>query len=185
MYAAARGTGRSSLQRRPREPVLQALISARICWRSQKEKLKTMLTLPSSRGMQWTSFEDDSFNFVTIGFGLRNLPDYRQAIEEFYRVLTPGGVLVVLETSTPENSIVNRGFDLYFGKVMPKIGGVIAGRTKEYEWLYESTSTFLTKPELKDMMSSTGFANIKILSHTLGTAATHIGYKPLGRVGSV
>src|SRR5699024_6432425 len=54
MYAAARGTGRSSLQRRPREPVLQALISARICWRSQKEKLKTMLTLPSSKGMQST-----------------------------------------------------------------------------------------------------------------------------------
>ena len=130
-------------------------------------------------------FEDDSFNFVTIGFGLRNLPDYRKAIEEFHRVLIPGGVLVVLETSTPKNSMVNRGFDFYFGKIMPKLGGVIAGRTKEYEWLYESTSTFLTKQELKGMMTATGFTNIKILSHTLGTAATHIGYKPLGQVGSV
>ncbi|WP_017548935.1 demethylmenaquinone methyltransferase [Salinicoccus carnicancri] len=130
-------------------------------------------------------FEDDSFNFVTIGFGLRNLPDYRQAIEEFHRVLIPGGVLVVLETSTPKNSIVNSGFDFYFGKIMPKLGGMIAGRTKEYEWLYESTSTFLTKRELKDMMTAAGFTNIKILSHTLGTAATHIGYKPLGQVGSV
>lgn len=130
-------------------------------------------------------FEDDSFNFLTIGFGLRNLPDYKQAVEEFYRVLKPGGVLVVLETSTPENIIVNTGFDFYFGKIMPKLSGVIAGRTKEYEWLYESTNSFLTKPELKDMITVAGFTNVKILSHTLGTAATHIAYKPLGQVGSV
>lgn len=125
-------------------------------------------------------FEKDRFDFITIGFGLRNLPDYRQSIDEFYRVLKPGGVLVILETSTPENSIVDKGFDFYFGKIMPKLGGIIAGRTKEYEWLYESTSAFLTKPELKGMITAAGFTNVKILSHTLGTAATHIAYKPLG-----
>lgn len=130
-------------------------------------------------------FENDSFNFITIGFGLRNLPDYQQAIDEFYRVLKPGAVLVVLETSTPKNSIVSKGFDFYFGKIMPKLGGIIAGRTKEYEWLYESTSTFMTKAELKNMITAAGFTNVKILSHTLGTAATHIAYKPLGQVGSV
>lgn len=125
-------------------------------------------------------FEQNTFNFVTIGFGLRNLADYKQAIDEFYRVLKPGGVLVILETSIPDNGIVSKGFDFYFGKIMPKLGGVIAGRTKEYEWLYESTSKFLTKHELKNMIRSAGFTNVKILSHTLGTAATHIAYKPLG-----
>ncbi len=151
-----------------------------------KSKIKdySNITLLQGNAME-LPFEDGSFNFITIGFGLRNLPDYGKAIEEFYRVLKPGGVLVVLETSTPKNIIVSKGFDFYFGKIMPKLGGVIAGRTKEYEWLYESTSAFLTKLELKTMMNNTGFINVKILSHTFGTAATHIAYKPLEQVGSV
>ncbi|GAB3072141.1 demethylmenaquinone methyltransferase [Salinicoccus sesuvii] len=127
-------------------------------------------------------FDDGSFDYVTIGFGLRNLPDYNKAIEEFYRVLKPGGTLVVLETSVPENKFVGQGFDFYFGTIMPKLGGLIADRSKEYEWLYESTSSFLSKDALKFMMSDCGFTNIKVISHTFGTAATHIGYRPLEQV---
>lgn len=130
-------------------------------------------------------FDDDSFNYITIGFGLRNLPDYHSAVTEFYRVLKPGGKLVILETSNPENPLINKGFNLYFGKVMPMLGGIIANRTKEYEWLYESTSTFLTKDELKALMADSGFINIKVIRHTLGTAATHIGYKPIEWTGSL
>ncbi|WP_031544849.1 demethylmenaquinone methyltransferase [Salinicoccus luteus] len=128
-------------------------------------------------------FDDGSFDYVTIGFGLRNLPEYRKAIEEFHRVLKPGGALVVLETSNPENRLVSKGFDFYFGTIMPTLGGIIANRTKEYEWLYESTSSFLSKDALRSMMDESGFINLKVISHTFGTAATHIGYKPLGRVG--
>lgn len=129
-------------------------------------------------------FEDGLFDFVTIGFGLRNLPGYKSAIDEFYRVLKPGGVLVILETSNPENKLVSSAFNFYFGSIMPKLGGFVAGSTKEYEWLFESTSGFLSKSELKDMVKSTGFTNTKMISHTMGTAATHITYKPLGQVGS-
>ncbi|MFC3418191.1 demethylmenaquinone methyltransferase [Salinicoccus hispanicus] len=127
-------------------------------------------------------FDDGSFDYVTIGFGLRNLPDYKKAIDEFYRVLKPGGTLVVLETSIPENKLVNQGFDFYFGTIMPTLGGLIADRSKEYEWLYESTSAFLSKNELKSMMAESGFTNLKVIPHTFGTAATHIGYRPLERV---
>lgn len=125
-------------------------------------------------------FEDDVFNILTIGFGLRNLPDYKQAIREFYRVLTPGGQLVILETSTPENPLINTGFAFYFGRIMPVMGGLIANRKDEYTWLYESTSTFLSKQELNDILVDTGFINIKVIPHTFGTAATHISFKPLG-----
>ena len=128
-------------------------------------------------------FDDGSFDYVTIGFGLRNLPDYGSAVEEFYRVLKPGGTLVILETSTPENQLISRGFDFYFGKIMPTLGGIIADSAKEYEWLYESTSAFLSKDALKLMMKKSGFINLKVIPHTFGTAATHIGYKPLGQVG--
>ncbi|MEK4555159.1 demethylmenaquinone methyltransferase [Jeotgalicoccus sp. FSL K6-3177] len=124
-------------------------------------------------------YGDDSFDIITIGFGLRNLPDYEGAVEEFYRVLKPGGQLVILETSNPENSLINFGFNIYFGKIMPFLGQKIAGSGQEYTWLYESTSSFLTKAELKMMMHRSGYINIKVIPHTFGTAATHIGYKPL------
>lgn len=125
-------------------------------------------------------YEDDRFDIITIGFGLRNLPDYQQGIKEFYRVLKPGGQLVILETSNPENAFMSFGFNIYFGKIMPLLGQKIAGSGKEYEWLYESTSQFLTKAQLKAMLIDSGYISVKVIPHTFGTAATHIGYKPLG-----
>lgn len=124
-------------------------------------------------------YEDNSFDIVTIGFGLRNLPDYLAGVKEFYRVLKPGGQLVILETSNPENPVINYGFNIYFGKIMPFLGEKIAKSGQEYTWLYESTSNFMTKKELKTMMHQNGYINIKVIPHTFGTAATHIGYKPL------
>lgn len=124
-------------------------------------------------------YDDNTFDIVTIGFGLRNLPDYLSGIKEFYRVLKPGGQLVILETSNPESKLMNFGFKIYFGKIMPVLGEKIAGSGQEYTWLFESTSKFLSKKELKTMMQQNGYINIKVIPHTFGTAATHIGYKPI------
>lgn len=124
-------------------------------------------------------YDDNTFDIVTIGFGLRNLPDYLSGIKEFYRVLKPGGQLVILETSNPESKLMNFGFKIYFGKIMPVLGEKIAGSGQEYTWLFESTSKFLSKEELKTMMQQNGYINIKVIPHTFGTAATHIGYKPI------
>ena len=123
-------------------------------------------------------FPAQSFDTVTIGFGLRNLPDYAQGLKEMYRVLKPGGTLVVLETSQPENAFIRSGFNIYFGSIMPKLGGLIAGKEEEYIWLYESTRDFPSKEKLSQMIADTGFTFVKHLSHTFGTAATHIAIKP-------
>lgn len=124
-------------------------------------------------------FPDASFDFVTIGFGLRNLPDYALGLREMYRVLKPGGTLVILETSQPKNNFIRLGFNFYFGNIMPKLGGLLVGKEEEYKWLYESTRNFPSKEKLSRMIKQTGFTFVKCLSHTLGTAATHIATKPL------
>lgn len=124
-------------------------------------------------------FEDNSFDLITIGFGLRNLPDYKQALIEVARVLKPGGHFVILETSNPNNKVVATLFNIYFGKIMPLFGKIFAKSGEEYKWLYESTRDFLSKEELKDLMDSTGFTNTKIVPHNMGMAATHLAYKPI------
>lgn len=124
-------------------------------------------------------FPNQSFDFVTIGFGLRNLPDYNKGLEEMHRVLKPGGTLVILETSQPKNPIIRTGFNFYFGKIMPKLGGLLVDKEEEYKWLYESTREFPSKEKLTRMLEHTGFTFVKCLSHTLGSAATHIATKPL------
>lgn len=122
-------------------------------------------------------YENDTFDVITIGFGLRNLPDYQKAIEEVYRVLKPGGQFVILETSNPKNTLVRSLFNFYFGRIMPFFGEVIAKSGEEYKWLYESTRDFVSKEQLKKMMKETGFVNTKVISHNMGMAATHIGFK--------
>lgn len=124
-------------------------------------------------------FPDNAFDYVTIGFGLRNLPDYEQGLAEMYRVLKPGGTLVVLETSQPENTLVRSVFNLYFANIMPKLGGLLVNKEEEYKWLYESTRDFPSKSKLSAMMTETGFTFVKCLSHAFGSAATHIATKPL------
>src|SRR5699024_3090792 len=124
-------------------------------------------------------FEENSFGLSTIGFGLRNLRNYKQALIEVFRVLRAGGGFVILDTSNRNNKVIAKLFNIYFGKIMPLFGQLFAKSGEEYKWLYESTRDFLSKEELKDLMSTTGFINIKIVPHNMGMAATHFAHKPL------
>src|SRR5699024_3381069 len=124
-------------------------------------------------------FDDNSFDLITIGFGLRNLPNYKQALIEVFRVLKPGGQFVILETSNPNNNVIPKLFNIYFAKIRSLFGQVVAKSGEEYKWLYESTRDFLAKEELKDLMSTTGFINIRIGPHSMGIAPTHFAHKPL------
>jgi demethylmenaquinone methyltransferase / 2-methoxy-6-polyprenyl-1,4-benzoquinol methylase len=122
-------------------------------------------------------FEDDSFDFVTIGFGLRNVPDYLQTLKEMARVVKPGGRVVCLETSHPTVPVFKQLFKFYFTYIMPVFGKLFAKSYQEYAWLQESTEAFLTKEELRDLFKEAGLSNLEVRSYALGAAAMHTGKK--------
>ncbi|KIL75136.1 demethylmenaquinone methyltransferase [Bacillus badius] len=122
-------------------------------------------------------FDDHTFDYVTIGFGLRNVPDYMQVLQEMHRVLKPGGMAVCLETSQPTMLGFRQLYFLYFRFIMPLFGKLFAKSYKEYSWLQESARDFPGMKELKQMFEQAGFVDVSYISHTGGVAATHIGFK--------
>jgi demethylmenaquinone methyltransferase / 2-methoxy-6-polyprenyl-1,4-benzoquinol methylase len=124
-------------------------------------------------------FEDDTFDYVTIGFGLRNVPDYMQVLNEMRRVTKPGGKVVCLETSQPTLIGFRQLYFLYFRYIMPLFGKLFAKSYEEYSWLQESAREFPGRNELADMFYKAGLEKVEIKSYTGGVAAMHLGYKPL------
>lgn len=122
-------------------------------------------------------YEDNSFDYVTIGFGLRNVPDYMTVLKEMYRVVKPGGKVVCLETSQPTMIGFRQGFYFYFRFIMPLIGRLFAKSYKEYAWLHESAKGFPDKKKLKEMFLEAGFSRVQVKSYTGGVAAMHMGMK--------
>ncbi|RWZ60264.1 demethylmenaquinone methyltransferase [Halobacillus fulvus] len=122
-------------------------------------------------------YENDTFDYVTIGFGLRNVPDYRQVLSEMFRVVKPGGKVVCLETSQPTNPIFKSAYYFYFGNIMPLFGKIFAKSYQEYSWLHESAKDFPDQSELKSMFEDVGFQNVQVKSYTGGVAAMHMGEK--------
>ena len=122
-------------------------------------------------------FQDNTFDYVTIGFGLRNVPDYDQVLREMYRVVKPGGLVVCLETSQPTLFGFKQGYFFYFKYIMPLFGKIFAKSYKEYAWLNESAREFPGMKELAHMFEKAGFVNVCYKAHTGGVAATHFGYK--------
>ncbi|NJK43877.1 MAG: bifunctional demethylmenaquinone methyltransferase/2-methoxy-6-polyprenyl-1,4-benzoquinol methylase UbiE [Pleurocapsa sp. SU_196_0] len=121
-------------------------------------------------------YPDSSFDAVSCSFGFRNFADFRRGLQEFHRVLRPGGRCVILEFPPPPENLLGQVYNLYFRHVLPFIGGVISGRPEAYRYLPESVIAF-PKPEvLRDLMLEVGFeARFKVL--TAGLAAIHVGVK--------
>lgn len=122
-------------------------------------------------------YPDNSFDFATIGFGLRNVPDYRQVLSEMHRVLKPGGIIACLETSQPENILFKPVFRLYFRFIMPVFGKLFAKSYKEYSWLQESAKGFPGMKQLAKLFTQVGFTKVKYKPYTGGAAALHLGIK--------
>ncbi|MDT0160138.1 demethylmenaquinone methyltransferase [Bacillus sp. AG4(2022)] len=122
-------------------------------------------------------FEDNSFDYVTIGFGLRNVPDYMQVLREMNRVLKPGGMAVCLETSQPTMFGYKQLYYAYFRYIMPLFGRVFAKSYKEYSWLQESARDFPGMKELAAMFESAGFKSVAFKPYSGGVAAVHTGLK--------
>lgn len=123
------------------------------------------------------SFADDSFDAVTVAFGLRNFSNWEQGLAEFQRVLKPGGVLAVLEFSCPVLPGFRQAFQFYFSRILPRIGGLVSGSRCAYEYLPDSVSRFPDQKGLAAMMRQMGFSNVKYRNLTGGVAAIHSGTK--------
>ena len=122
-------------------------------------------------------FEDDSFDCVTIGFGLRNVTDKVAALRSMYRVLKPGGQLLVLEFSTPVAPGLKPIYDAYSFKVLPLLGRFVAQDEASYRYLAESIRMHPNQETLLEMLRSAGFAQARYHNLTGGIVALHRGYK--------
>ncbi len=123
-------------------------------------------------------FPDNHFNCVSIAFGLRNVTDKDQALREMHRVLKPGGRLLVLEFSKPNNPLLTKAYDLYSFTALPVMGKLIAGDSDSYQYLAESIRMHPDQETLKQMMSEAGFVNCRYHNMTGGIVALHSGIKP-------
>jgi demethylmenaquinone methyltransferase/2-methoxy-6-polyprenyl-1,4-benzoquinol methylase len=122
-------------------------------------------------------FPDDYFDCVTIGFGLRNVTDKSTAIAAMFRVLKPGGRLLVLEFSHPTNPAFKSVYDLYSFNILPKLGGLVTGDAESYRYLVESIRMHPDQETLKSMMEGVGFERCSYFNQTGGVVAIHRGYK--------
>jgi demethylmenaquinone methyltransferase/2-methoxy-6-polyprenyl-1,4-benzoquinol methylase len=122
-------------------------------------------------------FADQSFDFVTIGFGLRNLSSRERGLQELHRVLKPTGWVAILEFSQPTVSGLRQLVAFYYSRVLPSIGGWLSGSRNAYEYLPDSIAKFPNQQELARMMRDIGFERVTFENLTGGVAALHVGQR--------
>lgn len=122
-------------------------------------------------------FSDDSFDCVSVAFGLRNVTDKDQCIREMYRVLKPGGCLLILEFSKTDIALLEKFYDLYSFNVMPKLGKIIANDEDSYQYLAESIRQHPDQETLKQMVLDAGFGGCEYHNLSGGIVALHKGIK--------
>ena len=122
-------------------------------------------------------FSDNSFDCITIGFGLRNVTDKDKALRAMYKVLKPGGKLLVLEFSKPVLPGLDKIYDTYSFKLLPLMGKLVANDSDSYRYLAESIRMHPDQNTLKTMMENAGFERCEYYNLTGGIVALHKGYK--------
>ncbi len=122
-------------------------------------------------------FADNSFDCITIAFGLRNVTDKAAALKSMYRVLKPGGRLLVLEFSKPQGALVKKTYDFYSFSLLPKMGKLFAGDADSYQYLAESIRMHPDQETLKTMIEEAGFDRCEYFNLTQGVVALHRGFK--------
>jgi demethylmenaquinone methyltransferase / 2-methoxy-6-polyprenyl-1,4-benzoquinol methylase len=118
-------------------------------------------------------FPDNTFDIITIAFGLRNVTDKDKALASMYRVLKPGGRLLVLEFSKPTNELLSKAYDMYSFHLLPKIGQLVANDSESYQYLAESIRMHPDQETLKTMLESAGFEQTTYHNLTGGVVALH------------
>ena len=122
-------------------------------------------------------FPDNSFDVYTISFGIRNVTRPQDALAEAFRVVRPGGRLMVLEFSQIPNDLMQKAYDLYSFNIIPRLGEAIAGDRDSYQYLVESIRRFPDQGTFLQMIKDAGFENASYRNLSLGIAALHSGWK--------
>lgn len=132
----------------------------------------------SQADAQYLPFPDNTFDVITIAFGLRNVTDKDMALRSMLRVLKPGGKLLVLEFSKPPNPLLSKIYDGYSFSVLPKLGKLFANDADSYQYLAESIRMHPDQDTLLGMINQAGFENTDYHNMTGGIVALHRGVKP-------
>lgn len=122
-------------------------------------------------------FPDNYFDCITIAFGLRNVTDKDKALRSMYRILKPGGQLLVLEFSKPSNTLLEKVYDQYSFRILPKVGKLVANDAESYQYLAESIRMHPDQETLKSMLLDAGFDACEYHNMTGGIVALHKGRK--------
>jgi len=149
--------------------------------------LDKQITLVQGNAMS-LPYEDNTFDYATIGFALRNVPDLVQVLKEMQRVVKPGGLVVSLELSKPTWQPFKGLYYFYFQRILPFLGKMVAKSYEQYKWLPESLVHFPDHKQLASIFRDIGLAKVEAYPLTGGIAALHIGVKPendQGRAGHV
>ncbi len=122
-------------------------------------------------------FDNNSFDIVSVAFGVRNFEHLDQGLKEMYRVLKPGGQIRILEFSTPRQGIFQRIFTFYFRHILPRVGKWISGDARAYTYLPESVAAFPERDSLTARMGQAGFKNCQWKELTYGTCCLYLAEK--------
>jgi len=154
------------------------------CVEPNKGMLETgKIKLRSVNNIKWylnsaekLPFKENTFDFYTISYGIRNVTNINYCLKEAYRVLKPGGRFLCLEFSKVENEILNLLYQKY-SKLIPLFGKIIVGSAEPYEYLISSIDKFSNQNELIDLLKKNNFSNIKFRNLSNGISAIHSGWK--------
>jgi demethylmenaquinone methyltransferase/2-methoxy-6-polyprenyl-1,4-benzoquinol methylase len=122
-------------------------------------------------------FEDETFDIITIGFGLRNFTDKDSGLKEMKRCLKKNGRLLVLEFSKPINPLFSKIYDWYSFNILPRLGSILANDSESYQYLAESIRMHPDQESLKDMVLDAGFSKCKFYNLVNGIVCIHVAYE--------
>lgn len=123
------------------------------------------------------TYEDNTFDRISVGFGVRNFEHLSVGLQEMCRVLKPGGKLVILELSVPSNAFIRWCYKLYFLNILPAVGGMVSGNRSAYEYLPASVLHFPSPDKFIPMMREAGFAEVRHKAFTFGICRMYVGVK--------
>ena len=148
------------------------------------EGKKKTIDLPEESQINWVCgdamrmpFSDSTFDVYTISFGIRNVTNISKTLSEAYRVLKPGGRLMILEFSSVNNDLISWIYDKYSFNIIPKLGELVSNDRESYQYLVESIRKFPNQEKFSEMIINEGFRKVKYRDLTFGIAALHSAWK--------